>query len=44
VSAEPDLVANALSDGEVEEEPSEEERSTLSATTEMVEPSAANTE
>jgi exoribonuclease-2 len=44
VSAEPALDANALSDGEVEEEPSEGEQSTLSATTEVVEPSPANTE
>jgi hypothetical protein len=44
VSTEPALDANALTDAEVEEEPSEEEQSTLSATTEVVEPSPANTE
>ena len=44
VSTEPALDANALADAEVEEEPSEEEQSTLSATTEVVEPSPANTE
>jgi exoribonuclease-2 len=44
VSTEPALDANALADGEVEEEPSEGEQTTLSATTEVVEPSPANTE
>jgi exoribonuclease-2 len=44
VSTESALDANALSDGEVEEESSEGEQTTLSATTEVVEPSPANTE
>jgi exoribonuclease-2 len=44
VSAEPPLDTNALSDVEAEEEMSEAEQTTLNITTEVVEPSPANTE
>ena len=44
VSAEPAVDTNALSDVEAEEEMSEAEQTTLNTTTEVVEPSPANTE
>jgi exoribonuclease II len=44
VSAEPAVDTSALSDVEAEEEMSEAEQTTLNATTEVVEPSPANTE
>jgi exoribonuclease-2 len=44
VSTEPPLDANELSDVEAEEEMNEAEQTMLNATTEVVEPSPANTE